>query len=85
MLGYIVVDKYGDNLKDSLNKKDINNTIQCAPTFQEHSKTLWPVYKDKDAAEDLANFWRGNVGTVCQVKEVNINIGKVIHTEYKGE
>ena len=80
--GYIVVDKDGIHLKDTL-KNDPYSYILNEARFdlpfnnKTSSYLAHAFYLDYETAEDFAHWYTGNCGEITQVREIEITVGEV--------
>ena len=84
--GYVLINKYAEDLKPELDLADIHNRLEYPPTVSEHRDDYILIFKSKDKAEDDANFRRSNYGEVIEVREVELTVSNnAVHTEYANE
>ena len=76
---YIIVAVRDISLEDSLKSNPwshvVTENIDEKHCDQKSKQYLaYTIYNDLDAARNFAEWWTGNCGIECQVKEVEINI-----------
>ncbi len=76
---YIVVSDWDNNLKDSIKSNPFSYILNEARMDHHWDKKTtqylsYTIYNDLDTARDFAEWWTGNCGIECQVKEIEINI-----------
>ena len=84
--GFVLINKYAEDLKSELDLADIHNRLEYPPTVSKYRDDYILIFKSKDKAEDDANFRRSNYGEVIEVREVELTVSQnAVHTEYVNE